>query len=322
MIILVIIIEDLTQSYDGKRNAIDNLSLKIDQNQVFSFLGPNGSGKTTLINILCGLLKRNSGKVDVGGFDPEKEPNQIRKMVGLVPQETALYDYLTAKENLEFHARFYGVPRSNRNTRIDDALELAQLTDRANDRVNTFSGGMKRRLALVRALIHDPNILILDEPTLGVDVQSRNEIWNRINELKQDKTIILCTNYMDEADRLADQCAIIDHGKLIVLDRPENLKIKYAGGVLLEAQIAVSKDMQNQLYNQLYEKYTSIKITQLEIDDHYLVSLPANVEANQLLTEFSQTIQTFSDLSLINLNVRTPTLDDVFLELTGTKLRE
>ena len=181
---------------------------------------------------------------------------------------------------------------------------------------------MKRRLALVRALIHDPGILILDEPTLGVDVQSRNEIWNRISELKREKTIILCTNYMDEADRLADQCAIIDRGKLIVLDDPTNLKVKYTGGVLLEAQIAGSKSIVVQLRDQLYEKFSSIKMAQLDTNNTFLVSIPANVEANQLLTEFSQIAKPLSDLTLINLNVRTPTLDDVFLELTGTKLRE
>ncbi|MFW9852479.1 MAG: ABC transporter ATP-binding protein, partial [Candidatus Thorarchaeota archaeon] len=215
---MMITITNLTKKY-GERIVLDEISLNIGD-EIFGLLGPNGAGKTTIVNILCGLLKRDSGEIFVAGLDPIKNPGAVRKKIGLVAQETALYEYLTAKENLVFHARFYGVPRSEREKRIQEALELAQLKDRANERVSKFSGGMKRRLALTRSLIHDPEILILDEPSLGIDVQNRNEIWNRILELKEDqnKCILLTTNYMDEADRLSDRCAIIDNGRIITLD--------------------------------------------------------------------------------------------------------
>lgn len=310
-----ILIENVVKKFND-RTVLENLSFKISQ-ELFAFLGPNGAGKTTLINILCGLLKRDSGKVIINGFDPNEDINEIRKLIGLVPQETALYEYLTAKENLEFHAKFYGVPRTLRKTRIQEALELAQLEDRQNDRVSSYSGGMKRRLALVRSLIHEPSILILDEPTLGVDVQSRNEIWNRINELKKERIVILSTNYMDEANKLADRCAIIDQGKLIALDTTENLKINYAGGTILEASLELTTES----LEKLNDVYSNLKVLKSD-GRRSSITITENIEANQLLTKFSQTIQNFKDISVINLNVRVPTLDDVFLELTGTSLRD
>ena len=151
-----VIIQHLAKSY-AQRQVLKDISLEID-NEIFAFLGPNGSGKTTLVNILCGLLKKDKGSISIDGFDPFKTPAQARSKIGMVPQETALYEFLTAKENLDFHARFYGVPRSQRKKRIDEMLELAQLSDRATDLVHTFSGGMKRRLALVRALLHVPRV--------------------------------------------------------------------------------------------------------------------------------------------------------------------
>ncbi|MHA1449370.1 MAG: ABC transporter ATP-binding protein [Candidatus Hodarchaeales archaeon] len=238
---MVIAIENLVKKF-GERTVIDDLSLEINR-EIFSVLGPNGSGKTTLVNILCGLLRREGGKVQVNGLDPAKNPGAVRKKIGLVTQETALYEYLTAKENLEFHAKFYGVPKNQRKQKVKEALQLSQLEDRAKDRVHTFSGGMKRRLALVRSLIHDPEIVILDEPSLGIDVQNRNEIWNKILELKGEKTVLVNTNYMDEADKLAERIAIIDRGKLVALDTPKALKARAAGGVRLEARIEMEDDI-------------------------------------------------------------------------------
>ncbi|NHJ02948.1 MAG: ATP-binding cassette domain-containing protein [Candidatus Heimdallarchaeota archaeon] len=183
--------------------------------------------------------------------------------------------------------------------------------------MSSYSGGMKRRLALVRSLIHEPSILILDEPTLGVDVQSRNEIWNRINELKKERIVILSTNYMDEANKLADRCAIIDQGKLIALDTTENLKINYAGGTILEASLELTTES----LEKLNDVYSNLKVLKSD-GRRSSITITENIEANQLLTKFSQTIQNFKDISVINLNVRVPTLDDVFLELTGTSLRD
>lgn len=316
----VIRVENVTKSF-GKRKALDNLSLKIEKNQVCALLGPNGAGKTTLVNILCGLLPFEGGHVSICGLEPVSHINEIRKKIGLVTQETALYEYLTAEENLLFHARFYNVPRSVRAQVISEALHLAQLEERRRDKVHTFSGGMKRRLALVRALLHDPDIIILDEPTLGIDVQNRNEIWNRILELKEEKTVLLATNYMDEADRLADVCAIMDHGALIAVDSPGTLKAVYAGGVRLEAYVISSaKDIET-LRVHLLRISPGLHI-EPELDSVYHITMPAQKAVNELLTEVSHIFRAFPQIQLNDLGVRIPTLDDVFLELTGVTLRD
>ncbi|MFX1251032.1 MAG: ABC transporter ATP-binding protein [Promethearchaeota archaeon] len=318
----MISISNLTKSF-GTRQVIDTLSIEIGQ-EIFSFLGPNGAGKTTVVNIICGLLPYDKGVVKIEGLNPRNNPDLVRQKIGLVPQETALYEYLTARENLEFHAKFYGVPRVKRAPKIQEALELAQLEERANDRVGTFSGGMKRRLALVRSLIHDPEILILDEPTLGIDVQNRNEIWTRILELKrsQNKTILVTTNYMDEADHLSDRCAILDQGKLVALDTPSKLKLSYAGGIRIEAVLKMPDDTQmNALKSRLQQISPNARFSTSEEDNYHIV-MPATGEANQLLAEVARIFQEFPKIGLKDLSLREPTLDDVFLELTGTKLRD
>lgn len=187
-----IVISNLSKSF-GERRVLDGISLNIGK-QNFTLLGPNGAGKTTLVNIICGLLKYDSGTINVCGINPQTHIHEVRKKIGLVTQDTSIYNYLTARENLDFHANFYGVPKKKVKSKVNEALELAQLEERANDLVGTFSGGMKRRLALVRAMLHDPEIIVLDEPTLGVDVQNRNEIWNKILEMKGKKTVFINTN--------------------------------------------------------------------------------------------------------------------------------
>lgn len=315
-----VIIRHLAKSY-AQRQVLKDISLEID-NEIFAFLGPNGSGKTTLVNILCGLLKKDKGSISIDGFDPFKTPAQARRKIGMVPQETALYEFLTAKENLDFHARFYEVPRSQRKKKIDEMLDLAQLTDRAKDLVHTFSGGMKRRLALVRALLHDPEIIILDEPTLGVDVQNRNDIWNKIKEIKKQKTVLINTNYMDEADRLADRCAIIDNGTIITMDSPENLKVKHGGGVELEASVQATKTEITNLKTKLLKISKTLKISKEPAAGIHLIKMPAKKEPNQLLTDVAQVFKETGHITIKHLQVRVPTLDDVFLELTGKKLRD
>ncbi|MFX1562745.1 MAG: ATP-binding cassette domain-containing protein [Promethearchaeota archaeon] len=305
----------------GDRVVVDNLSVEIGH-EVFTFLGPNGAGKTTVVNILCGLLNRDSGVVSISGLDPDTAPGEVRSKIGLVPQETALYEYLTAWENLDFHARFYGVPRGQVKQRIQDALELVQLTERADDRVSTYSGGMKRRLALVRALLHDPEVLILDEPTLGIDVQNRNEIWNRILELKGEKTILITTNYMDEADRLSDRCLVMDEGKLIALDTPANLKLQHAGGIRVEARVTADQKVVKALFDKLKRIAPEARYSESEMKGEFIFVLPARGEANELLTEVSHVFREFAQVNIQDLSLRVPTLDDVFLELTGSHLRD
>ncbi len=315
-----IVVSDLCKSF-GERKVLDKISFDIGK-QNFTLLGPNGAGKTTLVNIICGLLPYDSGKVSVCGFDPRTQAEEVRKRIGLVTQDTSIYDYLTARENLEFHANFYGVPKNSVKSKVDEALELAQLENRAKDLVGTFSGGMKRRLALVRAMLHDPEILILDEPTLGVDVQNRNEIWNKILEMKGKKTIFINTNYMDEADNLSDICAVIDGGKVVAMDTPENLKTNYSEGVQLTSEIEIGQTGLSQLQTRLKNYSPDTVIDEEQMEGRYRISIPAKRKANILLTEVAELFNETDGVTIKDLEIRVPTLDDVFLALTGKKLRD
>ncbi|MFW9850171.1 MAG: ABC transporter ATP-binding protein, partial [Candidatus Thorarchaeota archaeon] len=196
-------IESLTQIYSGDVKALDSLTITLEKGTITGLLGPNGAGKSTCVKMITGLLKPTSGSVKVSGFTVSENLAEVRKLIGFMPQETALYQDLTAQEALEYHADIYGVPKEERDNKIAAALELAGLTHRKDDLIKTYSGGMKRRLALVRALLHESEVIILDEMSLGVDVQSRNLIWQQVKDLKaKGKTVLFCTNYMDEADEL------------------------------------------------------------------------------------------------------------------------
>lgn len=194
---------------------MDNLSLQVESGELFGLLGPNGAGKTTIINVLCGLIKPTSGSATVGGYDVQKEVSKVKALIGVCPQETALYPYLTGIENIELFGNLYLMNRGSLKKRCEQLLKTMGLEDDARRRVAKYSGGMKRRLSLVLALIHDPEIAFLDEPTVAMDPQSRHAVWDFITELKkEDKTIILTTHYMEEAEELCDRVGIIDHGKL------------------------------------------------------------------------------------------------------------
>src|SRR5947208_16741257 len=217
----------------GAFRAVDHLSLTVQQGEIFGLLGPNGSGKTTTINMISGLSVPTSGEVRVMGYDVRHQARQVRRLLGSIAHETALYEELTAWDNMDFHADLFGVPRKEKKERIVRLLELVQLLDRKASRVSTFSGGMKRRLAIARALLHDPLLIYLDEPTLGVDVQARRAIWEYILSLRdQGKTVLITTNYLEEAQALCERLAIIDRGKLIAVDTPEHLKQTYGGSVI------------------------------------------------------------------------------------------
>mgnify|MGYP001386513200 CR=1 FL=1 len=315
-----ILVSNVSKSF-AERNVLDHISLEIGK-QNFTLLGPNGAGKTTLVNIICGLEKYDSGTVSVCGFDPQKQTQEVRKRIGLVTQDTSIYDYLTARENLTFHANFYGVPKKNVKSKVNEALELARLENRANDLVGTFSGGMKRRLALVRAMLHDPEIIILDEPTLGVDVQNRNEIWSKILEMRGKKTIFINTNYMDEADRLSDVCAVIDGGRLVAMDTPENLKTNDSDGVRLTAEVETGAQGFADLRTKLMNYSADTKIAEGAENGGYQISIPAKKKANVLLAEVAEIFNETDGVAIKDLQIRVPTLDDVFLKLTGKKLRD
>jgi ABC-2 type transport system ATP-binding protein len=292
-------------------HAVDHLTLSVEQGEIFGLLGPNGSGKTTTINLISGLSSPTSGEVQVMGYEMPRHARTIQQMLGTVPQETALYEELSAWDNLDFHADLFGVPRQEKKTRIVQMLDLVQLQERKRSRVSTFSGGMKHRLALARALLHDPQLLYLDEPTLGVDVQSRRAIWDYILALRdQGKTVLITTNYLEEAQALCERIAILDHGKLIALDTPEHLKQSYAG-LVVELETAQPSTVVDDIralsgVSEVIAEGTHMRIT---------------TQAGSLVVPQIINFVT-GQAELRQIAVREPTLDEIFLHLTGTALRD
>ncbi len=220
-------IEGLTKEY-ADVTAVEDLTLTVSEAEVFGLLGPNGSGKTTTINCLTGLLKPTRGRIEVGGFDVQAKGEEAREVMGVSPQETAVYPYLTGKENVRLFGELYSVPKASLGARVDYAMEKVGLMEDADRRVAKYSGGMKRRVSIAMALVTDPWIVLLDEPTVGMDPVSRRAVWDFVLELRdKGKTIVLTTHYMEEAEELCDRVGIIDHGKLIALGTPKDLKAEY-----------------------------------------------------------------------------------------------
>lgn len=221
----IIDVKNLVKKFETV-TAVNNISFEVAQGEIFGFLGPNGAGKTTTIKMLTTLLHPTSGEIRVNGFDPVREQDKVRHSFGIVFQDPSLDDELTALENMEFHGVLYGVPKDVRNSRIKELMNIVELWERRNDLVKTFSGGMRRRLEIARGLLHHPKVLFLDEPTLGLDPQTRNHIWNYIKDLNQKEgiTVFFTTHYMEEADRVAGRIAVIDHGKIAAQGTPAELK--------------------------------------------------------------------------------------------------
>ena len=221
-----IVLENFTKEYKDVR-AVDDLTLHVAEGKIFGMLGPNGSGKTTTINCLSGLVQPTSGNLQVGGHNVQSEPGKVREVLGICPQETALYPFLSGRENIELFGNLYCVPKENLKENVDYVIEKVGLRGDARRRAGKYSGGMKRRVSVAMALVQDPKVVFLDEPTVGMDPQSRRAIWDFVRELKdKGKTILLTTHYMEEAEQLCDEVAIIDHGKLIELGSPDDLKTK------------------------------------------------------------------------------------------------
>ena len=218
-------VKNLTKSFKGGLVAVNNISFEVPKGSIFAFLGPNGAGKTTTIKMLTTLLHPTSGTLTLNGMDPVKHPHDVRESFGIVFQDPSLDDELTAYENMFFHAGLYGVPRSETPAKIEDMMKFVELWDRKDSLVKTFSGGMKRRLEIARGLLHTPSILFLDEPTTGLDPQTRNYIWNYIKKLNEERglTVFFTTHYMEEAERSAHQVAVIDHGKIIASGTPASI---------------------------------------------------------------------------------------------------
>jgi ABC-2 type transport system ATP-binding protein len=300
-------VDHLVKRYD-EVEAVRGIEFEVQSGEIFGFLGPNGAGKSTTINMLCTLVRPNSGSAQVAGHDIVTERDEVRRNIGLVFQDTTLDGYLTAEQNLRLHAELYGVPREAVLPRMTEVMEMVGLWERRGSLVNTFSGGMKRRLEIARGLLHSPRVLFLDEPTVGLDPQTRSSIWSYISELKsrEDITIFLTTHYMDEAE-YCDRIAIMDQGRIIVLDTPEALKA------------SVGKDR--------------VQI-QTDDDEAAIASLQSNFEIEATVAEGMVTFgveageqfvpRLFAELGqpIRSVNVSRPSLDDVFMSYTGTTIRD
>lgn len=300
-------VKNLVKKY-GKLTAVNDISFSVAQGEIFGFLGPNGAGKTTTIKILCTLARPTSGTATVNDFDVIHQQRQVRQSIGLVFQDPSLDEKLSGVQNLRFHAMVYNVPSSVRGQRIEEVLNMMELWERRNDKVINYSGGMKRRLELARGLLHHPKVLFLDEPTLGLDPQTRNRIWEYIIDLQQKEgtTIFMTTHYMDEAEN-ADRIAIIDNGELAALDTPDKLK-----EMVGEDIITLKTDDNTKAAEEIKSRYQIESRT----DNNELIFKKANGE--EFLPAF---IKEFS-VNILSISLRRPSLDDVFLKLTGHEIRQ
>lgn len=310
---LAIEVKNLTKEFNELK-AINNFSLEVKEGEIFGLLGPNGAGKTTIIKILATLLNPTKGQAKVCGFDILKQKNEVRSSIGVVFQEPALDDHLTGFENLDFHARLYGLEKKVRQKRIKEVLNLVKLKDKANVLVINYSGGMKRRLEIARGLIHYPKVLFLDEPTLGLDPQTRHCIWDYILELnrKEKITVILTTHYMDEADYLCQRIGIIDFGKIVALDTSENLKNILGGDV-----ISIETDFPEKAF-MVFQEFQWIK----KISQHNGIINLSCKEGEKKIPLLIKMDQKEAGFQIKSINLRKPTLEDVFLHFTGKTIRE
>ena len=308
----IITTENLTKKFNDL-TAVDNVTFSVKKGEIFGFLGPNGAGKTTTIKMLTTLLIPTKGSAEVVGFNIIKERDKVRKNIGIVFQEPALDTELTGKENLDYHARMHGLDRDKRKKRIADVLGLVSLENKKDAVVKNYSGGMKRRLEIARGLMHYPRVLFLDEPTLGLDSQTRRAIWTYIKKMNKEEgtTIFLTTHYMDEADYLCDRVGIIDYGKILVIDSTTNLKNSIGNDV-----ITLSCSNMNKLIDRL-EKEPWIKNTK-KYDSFLTLGVKKGEEKIPVIIEIAQSL----DIRIKSISVRKPTLDDVFLSFTGRTMRD
>ncbi|HUY64883.1 MAG TPA: ATP-binding cassette domain-containing protein [Acidimicrobiales bacterium] len=300
-------VHDLSRRF-GDLEAVRGVTFDVAPGETFGFLGPNGAGKSTTISMLCTLLNPTAGRATVAGFDVARQRAEVRKRIGLVFQDTTLDDYLTAEENLRFHAELYGVPRAQAAERLRDVMEMVGLWDRRTGLVRTFSGGMKRRLEIARGLLHSPRVLFLDEPTVGLDPQTRSHIWSYINDLRRREsiTMFLTTHYMDEAEH-CDRIAIIDEGRIVVIDTPEALKA------------SVGRDRV-----QLHTADDQAAIVALR--DRF--GLEATVSEGAVTMhvaggeQFVPRLFAELEVPISSVSIARPTLDDVFMNYTGRTIRD
>jgi ABC-2 type transport system ATP-binding protein len=309
----IIIVDNLHKNFD-EIEAVRGVSFQIARGEIFGLLGPNGAGKTTTISMLTGLLESTSGSVRMNGEEMSSKSNALKAKIGFVPQELALYPTLSAADNLNFFGRIYGMRGKVLKARVAEVLDIVGLTNRAKDRIATYSGGMKRRINIAAGLLHQPEILFLDEPTVGVDPQSRNAIFESVEALnKAGMTILYTTHYMEEADRLCNRIAIVDHGKVIALDTPKSLIRSMGGGLLKVGLVNGKLEAVKQQATQL------LSVKDIQTFDNQLIIRTTQVqEALVNLLEISNKL----DANVTSLEILEPNLETVFIHLTGSKLRD
>mgnify|MGYP005832816347 CR=1 FL=1 len=309
----IIRVDNLVKIYNGSIKAVDGVTFSVQEGEVFGFLGPNGAGKTTTISILTTLLKPTGGSANVMGLDVIQDATKVRKLIGLVPQELTVDDDLTGKENMILQADLYNVPRKDAAERIEELLRLVKLEDAADRMVKTYSGGMRKRLELAEGLIHRPKVLFLDEPTLGLDVQTRAVMWDYIRELKRkhSMTVFMTTHYLEEADSLCDRIGIIDYGRIMALDTPDTLKRSLGGDVL---QIRVEGDGDHSGALRAVEGVLDVKKEGLEYRIKVLKGETAMADVLKSLISAKAVVK--------SVYLERPNMDQVFLEYTGRSLRD
>lgn len=309
----IVKVEGLTKEF-GQLKAVDGVSFEVDEGEIFGFLGPNGAGKTTTINMLTTLLRPSGGTALVDGLDIHKHPNEVRRRVGVVPQEYTADEDLTGLQNILLCADMYGIPRSNSKPHAMELLRLVELQDAADRKVSTYSGGMRRRLELACGLINYPKLLFLDEPTLGLDVQTRTAVWKYIKMLKEEyrMTLFLTTHYLEEADSLCDRIAIIDHGHVVRIGTPTELKASIGGDIIVvgvaEAEPDISSDIQKISLVKEVKKY----------DHEYRIKSEAGEETSIQVIDLVRS----RGLHVTKISLTKPTLDEAYLEFTGSSIRE
>ncbi len=305
--------EGLTKIFNKHLVAVDHVNFEVKAGEIFGFLGPNGAGKTTTINMLITILKPTEGKASVLGFDIAKQNYNVRNVIGVVPQEYTADEDLTGLENVLLCADLYGIPRSVAKERAMDLLKLVELTDFKDKKVQTFSGGMRRRIELACGLINRPKVLFLDEPTLGLDVQTRTATWNYIRKLKKEygMTLFMTTHYLEEADALCDRVAIIDHGQIVVVGAPEELKHGLGGDVVT---LSIKEDFD---VSEIIKKVEHVKDVKKEDGSYRIKAEEGEITAPLIIEALRKKGYTVSKLSLTE-----PTLNEVYLEYTGKSMRD
>jgi ABC-2 type transport system ATP-binding protein len=289
--------------------AVNGIDLKIEEGELFSLLGPNGAGKTTAINMLCCLLKPTEGTAQIMGYDIIKEPFKVKETIGVSPQETAISEHLNSWENLALIGKIHGMSSDEVKRRSREVLEVTGLMERGKDRVGKFSGGMKRRLSIAMAMIHDPPILFLDEPTLGLDPQARRAMWEYIVRLKGGKTILLTTHYMEEADFLSDRLAVIDEGKIVAIGTPRQLKANF---LKTRSMLVLAENITPEIMQGLKGRYFQVE----EVEGKLRIS-----DENLGFRELTDYLHS-SGAVVHSAALEEPTLEDVFIHLTGKEIRE